>query len=285
MKKILVIFILMQLSVNADAVNIGTIRGRTGNVATVTSSGQLRIEDTGVLLAAGSLTGYSTVNKFGQNEDSAAGVLEDIWDGSTTYSYPSVATMTHISQTADQVALRGGKIEIQGLDSSWNLNVQTATLNSSNTTTPTALSTPLIRAFRMKVVTNTVSNSPIRLHNAAETVDYAIIGSGNNQTLMALYTVPNNKTAYMVNYYCSVTRSTANDPTGTEIRLWAADRKNDYEFQIKHAIGLPSASTPYDQPFYPYVKFTERTDIKMTSFCTDKAGDVHAGFDLILVDD
>ena len=271
------------LNVQTSTNSTVKIISNAGNIADVDSNGRLRVQDNGILCASGAFAGCSTINKFGANPNSAQDTLEDIWDGSNLYTYPTVATMTHISQTADQGTMQGGTIEVQGLDINWDLVVQTVDLDGSDTTTAVVLSTPLIRAFRMKVLENVVSTSPIRLHNAAETVDYAIMLSGNNQTLMALYTVPNGYTAYMSHYYVSVTRSSALDPTGTEIRLWARDNVNGYQFQLKHEIGLPSESTPYTQPFYPYYKFTQKTDIKMTALCEDKAGQVHAGFDLILV--
>lgn len=232
----------------------------------------------------GNFNGYSSVNKFGQNENSGIGVREDLWDGGGNYSYPTTALMTSISQTADQVAMRGATIEIQGLDANWELTIQNAILDASDTTTIVTLTTPLIRVFRMKVLANVVSTSEIRVHNAGKTIDYAIIGIGNNQTLMTLYTVPSGKTAYMICYYCSVTPDATLDPKGTEFRLWTADRSNGYEFQLKHAIGIPTAGTPFIYCFEPYFKITEKTDIKITSLCNGKAGDVHGGFNLILID-
>ena len=140
--------------------------------------------------ASGNNTGMTSVNKFGRNSAVDIDVQEEIWDGSIAYSFPATALMTSISQTADQATLRGGTIEIQGLDANWDLVVQTATLDASDTTTVVTLTTPLIRCFRMRVLENVVTTSPIRVHNAGETVDYAIISVGNNQTLMAIYTVP-----------------------------------------------------------------------------------------------
>lgn len=230
------------------------------------------------------IPGMAAVNNFGNNPSSAIDTQEDMWDNGGTYPYPATALITSISQTADQVAMRGAIIEVEGLDANWDLTVQTTTLNASNTTTVVTLGTALIRVFRAKVLADVVGDSPIRVHNAGETVDYAVIQIGHNQTLMAFYTVPNGKTAYVTNYYMSVTRTAANDPVSTEFKLWASDRDNLYAFQLKHAIGLPVSAPPFDYPFRPYAKFTQKTDLKMTSYCEGKAGHVHGGFDIILVD-
>jgi hypothetical protein len=233
----------------------------------------------------GLIPGVTGVNKFGRNSDVAQNGTEEIWDGSAAYTFPATALMVKISQTADQEAMRGKTIKIQGLDEDWNLVVQNAVLDATLTTTPVVLTTPLIRCFRMKVLANVVSASPIRIHNAAESTDYAIISTGNNQTLMAIYTVPANKSAYMVNYYANLNPAAAVGPTSLIINLWARDNASGYEKQIKSSLGLDSdASSHILHEFQPHQLFTEKTDIFITASPTGKAADVSAGFDLILVD-
>jgi len=236
-------------------------------------------------IAKGNISGHSQINKFGANMSSTAGTKLEIWDGGAVYSYPTTALMTSISQTTDQVAMRSAVIEVQGLDASWDAVTQNATLDASDTTTVVTLTTPLIRVFRMKVLADVVSTSPIRIHNAGETQDYAVISTGNNQTLMALYTVPNGKTAYLVDYYGDVLEDVVagKDPDSTLFELWVADRANSYEFQLKHQRGIPKGVPGFIQSFHPYMKITQKSDIKMTSLCASRAGDLHAGFNLILV--
>lgn len=242
-------------------------------------------EDADFLLrvAMGLVPGVSGVNKFGRNSDIAAGTTEDIWDGSSLYSFPTTAVITHVSQTADQAAMRGATIEAQGLDGNWALVVQTKALDASLTTTAVAWDTPMIRIFRMKVLANVVGASPIRAHNAAESVDYAIIGTGNNQTLMAIYTVPAGKTGYVIDYYATMNPATNLDPTSLDIRLWVRDNDNMYERQIKHNLGI-AVTGGDDHSFTPYLPVTEKSDIYMDGSTVGKAADVSAGFDLILVD-
>ena len=236
------------------------------------------------LAGSGNIPGVSHINKFGANVDIASDTTEDVWDGGGTYSYPTLPLMTKLSQTANQAAMVGAEIEVQGLDANWDLIVQTKALNASNTTTPVTLDTPLLRAFRMKVLANVVGDSPIRLHNDAEDVDYAIISIGNNQTLMALYTVPFGKTAYLTNYYGGLVNTGVATPTNAQFDLWAADRVNNYEFQLKHEVGLPKEGPGFQHDFNPYVVFAEKTDIKISCGVEDKDGHAHAGFDIILID-
>ena len=238
-------------------------------------------------IASGAIAGMTGVNKFGRNPGIASTTTREIWDGGTTaYVFPATALMTSISQTTDQAAMRGATIEVQGLDASWNLVIQDVVLNASDTTTVVTLGTALIRCFRMKVNANVVSTSSIRVHNAGETVDYAIITAGNNQTLMAIYTVPNGKTAYMTSLYASLNSSAQQGPTELSVDLWERDNDAGYAPTIKHATGLdPDANSsmpPHD--FKPYRKITQKTDVWINATPTGKTASVSAGFDLILVD-
>ncbi|GAF79346.1 unnamed protein product, partial [marine sediment metagenome] len=210
------------------------------------------------------------------------------------YSFPATALMTSMSQTTDQATLQGENIEIQGLDASWNVITQTFPLNGSDTETPVVFTATtdavlgttgvaMIRVFRMKVLADVVSTSLIRVHNAAEDQDYAIIGTGYNQTQMAIYTVPADKTAYLTNYYAHHNPVTGQNPTSLPITLWGSDRANSYAKQVKHVVGLPTDGG-FQHFFDPYMVFTEKTDIYLTGSPVGKAADVSAGFDLILVD-
>jgi hypothetical protein len=181
--------------------------------------------------------------------------------------------------------MRGEDVEIQGLDTNWDLTVQTVTLDATNTTTAVALTTALRRVFRMKVMADIVTDQNISAHNSGDTQDYATILAGNNQTLMAIYTVPNGKTAYINNYYGTQINVTNKTPVSTIFRLWAADRANGYEFQLKHSVGASETGTSDPKhEFVPRLKFAEKTDIKMTAYCDTNAGYVSAGFDITLED-
>lgn len=240
--------------------------------------------DDSILIPMGAYPGITQINKFGQNANIAQGVQEEIWDGAAAYSFPATALMTHVSQTTDQEALRGETVEVQGLDANFALVVQNVTLNGTLSTTAVALATPLIRVFRMKILSAVVADSTVRLHNAAENQDYAIIGTGNQQTLMAIYTVPAGKTGYITQYYSLVNPGQGN-PTALPIKLWARDNANGYASQLKHVMGIDLDFTArVEHPFNPYLKFPEKTDIFLTGTPVGAAANVTAGFDLILVD-
>lgn len=231
----------------------------------------------------GAYPGVSSINKFGENATVASGATETVWAGSTLYSFPATALITSMSQTADQEAMRGATIEVQGLDANFAEVTQTALLNATLTTNVVTLATPLRRVFRARVLANVVGDSPIRIHNAGETVDYAVIGTGNNQTTMAVYCVPAGKTAYLIGYYGFEHPVTGQAPTSLNFKLYGQDNANVYAKQLKHTVGLPVGGH-FDHHFDVYVPFTEKTDIYIDVTTVGGAAHVTSGFDLILVD-
>ncbi len=245
-------------------------------------------------IAMGNVPGKSSVNKFGEVNIDTKDETWVVWDGADDdiggatgpYPYPTTATITDINQAADQAAMRGENIEVQGLDASWELSVETIALDASDTSTKVTLVTPLIRIFRMKVVANVVIDEDVRaMDTGAGTEIFALIQAGNNQTLMALYTIPAGKTGLLIDYWASMTVEDTKEPKGANIRLWMADRANSYEFQLKHSRGIQKGGQGFDHKFTPYMRVNEKTDIKLEAYVDDQPGKIGAGFDIILVDD
>ena len=181
------------------------------------------------------------VNKFGENPDIGVGTTEDVWDGGGTYSFPAGATITHIRSAVDSATTQGMTIEVQGLDIDWAAVTQTKDLDGSDSTTEVILGTALRRVFRMKVLEDAVADQDIWAGDDDFVVGAAnaIIQAGNNQTLMAIYTVPAGCTAYMTQYYADNETDGTRHPASVRFKLWVADRANTYEFQLKHQRAIP----------------------------------------------
>ena len=68
-------------------------------------------------IAAGEVTGYSHINKFGATDgDVTAGTVWDGNSGTTTYPYPANSVLTLAG--ADDTSDNGEAVEVQGLDAS-----------------------------------------------------------------------------------------------------------------------------------------------------------------------
>lgn len=236
--------------------------------------------------ASGNITGYSTVNKFGRSTAITTGNIWEVWDGNAAYTFPTTATITHVRSAVDSVATQGLSVEVQGLDANWALSTQTATLDGTDSTTEVALNPALIRCFRVKVTDNVVADQSIQVGPTGFATQQAIVVAGNNQTLMAIYTVPANKTAYMTNYYATANPG-GGAPTTFNVTLWAQDNQNTYKPQLQHVQGVTADADAYGtvQHFFaPYYKFTQKTDITLKGAPVGASVDVSAGFDLIVVD-
>lgn len=237
-------------------------------------------------IPAGRVPYAGVVNKFGANVSSAAGAVEYVWDGGGTYTFPTTATITHVRSAVDSATTQGLVIELQGLDANWNLTVQSATLDGTNSTTEVLLTTALIRIFRIKVTDSAIADQNIwaGATGMAAVTAKAIVTAGNNQTLMAIYTVPAGKTAYITQYYYDYVRDAVRDPDSINFRLWVQDNAKGYEPQLKHEKGIPKQGSPAPHPFKPYFKVTQKSDIYITAAPDAADAYVHAGFDLILLD-
>ncbi len=236
---------------------------------------------------------YISVNKFGRttNLDSGAANATDIWDRAST-SADRIWTPLTTADTIDLgysgndgLANTGArKVHIYGLDANWDMQDEEISL------TGTARSVgSYLRVFRMKVTewgSLQQNENDIRGFGTASGTDVAQINAGNNQTLMAIYTVPNGYTAFITQYYCSVNRASPSN-VSFDIRLLvrpSADVTNN-GYQVKNVRGMYINQNHLEHNFSPYLKVEEKSDIVMRGTdCTDNNTDVSAGFDLILID-
>lgn len=252
--------------------------------------------ENGLAIAKGIVTGSTFVHKFGDTPDFDTGDGEVVvWDGANdgasdlmTYTYSATADIDRIVSSS---AADTQDIEIQGLDTNLDLVTQTVTLTGQ---TGATLSTSLKRVFRMKNVgsvdiagrvycyvnVTTTAGVPDTLTNIRAEID-----DGNNQSLMAVYTIPNGKTGYMRSWFAS----TAGAKKVTNFVIRVKSRPLGQVFQIKHISAISdSASSSINHVYIEPEVFAAGTDIELTAEITEAAitaASVSAGFDLVLVDD
>jgi uncharacterized protein YdeI (BOF family) len=295
--------ITIRKSVQIDATIQGTTP--TGGVTevSVTQDGYLSTNDnsSGLAIAEGNVTGKCFIHKFGQApEFDIADGFVTIWDGANDSLYSGSPPMNYIfSTTADinEIASSDNSdtqdIEIQGLDEDYNVVTQTKTLAGQTAVT---LDTSLIRVFRMKNVGSTDLTGDVTLATSAATWSggrptvantvRAMIQSDNNQTLMAVYTVPAGKTAYMRDWYAAGSNATGGffgtDGSAT-IKLKA--RPFGQVFQLKHISSIKSnGSTAYQHKYEEPEVFTEKTDIILEANTSVDGSAIAGGFDIVCAD-
>jgi hypothetical protein len=125
----------------------------------------------------------------------------------------------------------------------------------------------------------------VRLHNAAESVDYADVQTDHNQTLNAIYTVPASTTAYLTGVYADYIPTAVQDPDNVHFHLQARRNADSEPWRVVQSFGTTPGQSSFERQFKPYLRLPERTDIRVTVRPEGRAVHAHAAFDLILVDD
>lgn len=228
-------------------------------------------------IAKGNVTKHSFIEKFGRNTAVASGGTETIWDGSSLYSYPASATITHVisGEAADTM-----DVEVQGLDANFNLVTQEATLNG---TTQVALSTALIRVFRVKILGGSDPAGAISVTDTGQSNTYAQVTAGTNQTNMAVYTIPNGYTGYLVGWYASILRATGTNAAVADVDLFR--RTTGGVFRSTQPVGIQNTGGNYWQYRFPCpLELAAKTDVEVRATPSANA-DMSAGFTVILVED
>lgn len=233
--------------------------------------------------SSGEMTGYEVVHKFGHNLD-VNGVFETIWSVGNNYSYLSAATVLKISSsdTNDTSAGTGARtVYVQGLDSNYNQLEETVTLNGQTAVDTT---NSFIRIFRMEVLTagSGKKNAGI-IYAGTGTITagvpankYASIPIGYNQTMMAVYTTPARKTAYITTFYCQ-----PDSQASFQVQLLCG-RAETGVMRVRNE--LHGFQNPAKFEYRPYLKIGEKIDLELRASVGTANTEFSGGFSIILVD-
>jgi hypothetical protein len=258
--------------------------------------GILSVSDFGIEVSRG-IAGYTPVNKFGKNTDiDTAQVPQDIWESPTNLWVAPVTAEKHDIASTD-VADKGTPtegtgartVEIEGLNENWEVTTETVTLDGTN---DVETSNRYWRIYRMKVLTAGSGGYNVGIITATTqavgTTVTAQIAIGNNQTMMAIYTVPNERTGHMGNLWASILPATP-AATRVEFQLWARDVNDGVSmgaWQLKHDFALVSDGVSYAQHEFKKAakKFESKTDIRLSvAFVGNDNTVVTGGFDIVTI--
>ena len=250
-----------------------------------------RPEITPIAIAAGTVSGFDFINKFGRNPDVDTGSdPETIWDSGGVYTWIPTATVLKISSddVDDDTGGAGAlTVEIFGLDANYLLQNETITLDGQ---TAVNTSGTYIRIHRMIVrsagangtATGNIYAGTGNLTSGVPANIFAKITIGVNQTLMALYTIPADKAGFFVGWYATINKST----TSSVADLQVMERPDGEVFQVKahHAV-VNVGSSHFFHKDVVTMKLTAKTDIKIECITVSANDlDISAGFNLMLVD-
>lgn len=220
----------------------------------------------GLGVQKGLVTNFSGVQKFGLN--TAVGTsFETIWDGNNTYTYPSSSgTATATSSDTDD---NTGTVEIQGLDSNYDLATETLTIGGS------AGTTNFIRVFRAIMKTANTGNTNVGdISITVSSTTVAKITAGYGQTLMALYTTPRKFNAFILQLDVGSSKDLEN-----EIRLITKEISNGNVWNTKTFITTRGGFI--EKNYFVPIKIPEKTDIEIIAKASATSA-VSAGFEFVL---
>jgi len=221
------------------------------------------------------------IHKFGSNPEVKQSGLsvsspETIWDGSNEYTFPSddgevmEIVSTSGSDTQDVV--------VQGLDENFIDKTWTGTLTGS-TAVNIGTWTRIFRAYNDGDA-NFVGD--ITINQVGGSTDYLKILDGNNQTLMAIYTIPADKVGYLTRYSLSA----QNEQSSSSIHFTAQIRSREFGkvFRVREIVSFGTSHDTERVLQFP-TKLQPKTDIIFNVVNSDgNNGSVNADFDVALHD-
>jgi len=243
-------------------------------------------EDFGLQVARGQIPYHKSNFKFGFNAD-VDDALETVWSKGGLYAYLSSATALYISSssTNDTVAGTGARtVKVSGLDSDYDEVSVTVNMNGQS---GVSLGT-FTRVNRIEVLTAGSGGANAgNLHVGSEAsptvgepaTTYAYVTAGDNQTLMALWTVPRNYTAYVTQ--TDITVATTQNNKYCTVSLVARPFGGVFNVKDRFVKAESSVNQTYNFP----LKFEEKTDIEFRAIGDSAGADIaiSAGIDILYI--
>lgn len=230
----------------------------------------------GLGVARGAFPNFSGIQKFGYNAAVGNTAFETVWENGGLYTYvDSAGTVTLTSD--DTGNDDGAVVEVQGLDGSYNLLTENVTVGGA------ASSGEFIRIFRMRLVSMPGIDSAgdalaVNQGNLSATVNGTVIArilEEVGQTLMAVYTVPAGKRAYLLSFDVGNSKD-------AEVEAKVMVRRFDNGvFNTKAYSTL--RGTPFRKEYRITEVIDEKNDIEIRAKSSSTAS-VSAGFELLLED-
>lgn len=237
-------------------------------------------------VARGQIAYHKTNFKFGFNGD-VDDSLETVWAQGGLYSYLAAASILKVSSssTNDASAGTGARtVTLFGLDANYDEISEDVTLNGQTAVNTTQ---EFLRINRMTVNTagSGGQNAGV-IYAGTGTVTsgvpankYATIAIGDNQTLMALWTVPRGYTAFLTQV--DITLATTQNNKYCTSSLVA--RPFGGVFQVKDKFVKSESS--HNQSYTFPLKFDEKTDLEVRAIGDSSGADIaiSAGMDFVYI--
>jgi hypothetical protein len=249
---------------------------------------ELNSSDFFARVTLGLVRGVSSVFKFGFQLAQPSVNERPVWDETTEVPYLSSPddTVTVSSDNANDAEGGSGAeaVEVHYLDGDWRLQETVITLNGQ---TGVTIPTPVLRVLRAFVVRGDTAAGEIYVGYGAVTAGVpanilAHITNGEEQTLMAIYTVPKGFTGLM---YSLAVGSAGNTTRFLTVRVRSRRnlRNEPFRTQNKFIVGGGTKNLlVFRESLIPY---EAGTDIEIRAIANTGTLDAEAQFELLLFDE
>lgn len=237
-------------------------------------------------IARGQIHHGRIINKYGRNTSISSVTPEDIWDGGGSWTKPTQARIHNISSTSASDTAGGAgarSVEVTGLDANGYWHEELVALSG---VTPVQTAASYITIFRLATgsaggTTGNIGNVSAVAQTDGTTT--AVMLAGNNQTQMAIFTVPYNREGFLKQYYFSTRGSKAAD---LRVEIYIKHNVGDVDtfWHLAHTNNIYAAAQSYVRHEFAYPFYLRPgTDIRCraTSDAIQSA-EISAGFDIAL---
>jgi hypothetical protein len=226
-------------------------------------------------IAEGNIADHAFVRKFGHNDDVGA-TQETLWSSGGLYPWPASAEILKVSSSdADDDGSPVGDgartIQLFGLDANYALQDEIIILNGLGSV---STGNSYLRVYRAKVMTAGDSGwneGTISVKDNADSVTLLSIEPLKNQTLAAIFTIPDGNTGYITSWFAA---TSANKVVEVELFI----RPFGEAFQIKTLVELNQQ--PYKDEWEFPEPVTAKSDIEVRATAVGGGGTVSGGFSL-----
>ena len=216
---------------------------------------------------------HKTVFKFGFNPDVNSSE-ETIWDVGGIYAYPSSAVAMTVTTDAGTPANDNGvKVIVFGLDEDYNEVNDEVTLAGAGTATTTQT---FFRVFRAYVSGSQAPTGNLNITNGGTT--YARITLNENQTLMAMWTVPAGYTGFLDHVNIATGTTNANQYVTAQI----VQRTQGGVFRVMMKQTLSSGGVADFLLRYP-IEISEKTDLEVRAESSGSNNLISANFSIVYI--
>lgn len=230
--------------------------------------------------------GLAAAHCFGFNSGIGASE-ETVWDGSSLYAYLGAATQLKISSSSasddgNPAGTGARTVSISGLDGNYAAISETVTLNGQ---TEVLTVNSYLRVANLEVQTagSGTANAGV-IYAGTGTVTggipatiYAQIPIGQNNTLMAMYTVPAGKTAWLREFFFFSGGVAVQTLT---VRL--VEREFGGVWHTTHKFLIPASGGSFRHEHSPFERFTEKSDIEVRAIASGGSFDAAAHLEFVL---